>query len=104
MFCDVWTREAEMAPQSASSGHAGRVFATAIPMALVSAYAFEAVFRPADLAGGVKAGLVAGGCFVAASFGVNYAFAQRGWKLWMIDGGWHTVQFTIYGVVLGLWS
>jgi hypothetical protein len=40
---------------------------------------------------------------VATSFGVNYAFANRGIKLWRIDGGYHTVQFGLIGLVLGLW-
>jgi hypothetical protein len=40
---------------------------------------------------------------VAASFGVNYQFAQRSFKPWLIDGGYHTVQFSLFGLVLGLW-
>jgi len=30
-------------------------------------------------------------------------FANRPTVLWLIDGGYHTVQFTIYGAILGLW-
>ena len=41
--------------------------------------------------------------YVAMSFGINYAFAGRSFKLWLIDGGYHTLQFTLYGLVLGLW-
>jgi hypothetical protein len=41
--------------------------------------------------------------WVATSFGINYAFAQRSFKLWLIDGGYHVLQFTVYGLVLGLW-
>ena len=48
-------------------------------------------------AGGPGAGVV------AASFGINYQFANRPAVLWLIDGGYHTVQFTIYGLILGLW-
>jgi hypothetical protein len=44
-----------------------------------------------------------GFCFVAASFAVNYLFAQRSLKLWLIDGGYHTLQFIVFGLVLGLW-
>jgi hypothetical protein len=40
---------------------------------------------------------------VAASFGINYKFANRPTVMWLIDGGYHAVQFTIYGAILGLW-
>ena len=41
--------------------------------------------------------------FVGASFGINCQFAQRSFKLWLIDGGNHAVQFIVFGLVLGLW-
>lgn len=40
---------------------------------------------------------------VAASFGINYQFDNRSGALLLIDGGYQTVQFLIYGLVLGLW-
>ena len=48
-------------------------------------------------------GLLVGAGFVAMSFGINYQFANRSTTLWLIDGGYHTVQFAIYGLILGLW-
>ena len=48
-------------------------------------------------------GLSAGLCLVATSFGINYQFANRSTLLLLIDGGYHTAQFTLYGLVLGLW-
>lgn len=30
-------------------------------------------------------------------------FANRTTTLWLIDGGYHVVQFLIYGLVFGLW-
>jgi hypothetical protein len=41
--------------------------------------------------------------FVAACFGINYQFASRTTALWLIDGGYHTVQFILFGLILGLW-
>ena len=45
---------------------------------------------------------MAGIGFVAASFGINYQFAQRSFKLWLIDGGYHAIQFVLCGLILGL--
>jgi hypothetical protein len=44
-----------------------------------------------------------GGGFVAASFGINYQFANKPFVLWLIDGGYHVGQFLLYGLILGLW-
>ena len=52
---------------------------------------------------GLGVGFVVGLFFVATSFGINYAFARRSLKLWMIDAGYHIVQFSLYGVILGAW-
>jgi hypothetical protein len=58
---------------------------------------------PATAAAAMTQGLLVGAGLVAASFGINYQFANRPTVLWFIDGGYHTVQFTIYGAILGLW-
>ena len=36
------------------------------------------------------------------SFGINYLFERRSLKLFLINGGYHTLQFTIIGLVLAL--
>ncbi len=46
-------------------------------------------------------GALVGAGFVAASFGINYQFAQRTFKLWLIDGGYHAVQFLLFGLIFG---
>ena len=75
-------------PGCAAAGHPGKVFGVAIAAAFVAAAAFAAFIGPdATPAFAAKAGLVAGLGWVAASFGINYAFAGRSLKLWLIDGG-----------------
>jgi len=48
-------------------------------------------------------GLAVGAGVVAASFDINYQFANRSALLLLIDGGYHSVQFAVYGLILGLW-
>jgi hypothetical protein len=45
----------------------------------------------------------AGLCWVTGSLGINYLFERRSMRLFLINGGYHTLQFTLYGVVWGLW-
>ena len=101
LFGRIWNAE-NGGPKQA--GHPAKVFGVSFGFSLLAATAFAA-WLGADptLEGALKAGAIAGFGFVAASFGINYQFAQRSLKLWLIDGGYHTVQFLLFGLVLGLW-
>ena len=84
--------------------HPARVFGIAFAFALLSAYLFAQLLGPSpDFRYALHMGLIVGFGFVAASFGINYQFADRPLKAFLIDGGYHTGQFALYGVILGLW-
>jgi hypothetical protein len=101
LFGRIWNAENGGKPHA---GHPAKVFGISFAFALIAAVTFAWWLGTAPaLAGAIKAGAVAGAGFVATSFGINYQFAQRTWKLWLIDGGYHTVQFVVFGVILGLW-
>ena len=103
LFGAVWAREAGQTDK-AGEGHPARVFGVSLAFALVAALAY-AIVVPAPASPGQAAvlGVIVGAGVVAASFGINYQFANRSTRLWMIDGGYHTLQFLIYGLVIGLW-
>jgi Protein of unknown function (DUF1761) len=106
-FLKPWAKAAGMDMNSAGGAdkkHPAQVFGFSFLFALVSAYAFAAVLgHDAGVAEGLRLGLLAGGGLVAASFGINYQFANKPWVLWLIDGGYHLVQFALYGLILGAW-
>jgi hypothetical protein len=102
LFGRVWERENGGVKQS---GHPARVFGLAFVFSLVAAVAFAVLVGPAPgLAAAVKLGALVGVGLVAASYGINYQFAQRSITLWLIDGGYHTAQFMLFGLVFGLWA
>ena len=72
-------------------------------MSFIAAFVFAMFLGPEP---GVQfataAGASAGLCWVAATFGINYLFAQRPFALWLIDGGYATLMFTLFGLVIGL--
>jgi hypothetical protein len=107
----IWYRVFGLAWQRANSGtekkeggHPARVFGLSFLFSLVAAlgYAILVPLPPTVGAAGVQ-GLLVGACLVAASFGINYQFANRSLTLWLIDGGYHTLQFGIFGLILGAW-
>jgi hypothetical protein len=103
LFKNAWCREAGVDPY-ATPPHPARTFGSAFVLALVAAVVFAWWLGPAPaLDDALCKGLAAGAGIAATSFGINYAFAQRSLKLWLIDGGYHTLQFVLYGLILGLW-
>jgi hypothetical protein len=103
LFKHAWCREAGVNADK-PAGHPARVFGGAIALSLVAAGFFALLLGPKPgLHHAVSMGFHVGLFFVATSFGINYLFAGRSLKLWLIDGGYHTLQFTLYGLILGLW-
>lgn len=103
LFKHAWCREAGI-DLNQSHGHPAKIFGGAFVLSLIAAVVFAMFLGPKPALGfAVGAGVAAGLCWVATSFGINYLFAGRSLKLWLIDGGYHTFQFALYGLVLGLW-
>lgn len=103
LFKQAWCREAGLDPALPPS-HPARVFASAFVASLIAAAAFAWWLGPQpDLLRAVHDGLLAGLALVGTSFAINYAFAGRSLKLWLIDAGYHTLQFMLYGLILGAW-
>lgn len=109
MFGAIWHREngggePKAVEPGKKQGHPAIVFGTSYVLMVIAAYGLAVLLGPNPPVGhAMKTGFHVGLCFVATSFGVNYAFAGRTLKLWLIDAGYHTVQFTLFGLVLGLW-
>ena len=100
LFGATWNHENGGVPPA---GHPARVFGVSLLFSLVAAGCFAWWLGPAP---GLPRALAAGalaGAMVAASFGINYQFAQRSLRLWLIDGGYHALQFLLFGLVFGLW-
>lgn len=102
LFGKAWNAAAGMDPQK--QGHPAKIFGGAFVFSLLAAAVFAWFLGPQPpLSFALCRGVLVGFGLVAASFGINYLFAQRGVRLWLIDGGYHTVQFALFGLVLGLW-
>jgi hypothetical protein len=103
LFAKAWQRRAGLSDEEVKSGNMAMIFGGAFVLSLIAAYVFGMFLGDTmPLAGTVGAGFAAGLCWVAASFGINYLFERRPMSLWLINGGYHTLQFTLFGLILGL--
>jgi hypothetical protein len=104
LFAKRWMAAAGLSREQAASGNPALTFGGAFALSLIAALVFAMFLGPnPSLTLGLGAGFSAGLCWVGASLGINYLFERKPLALFLINGGYHTLQFTLYGLVLGLW-
>ena len=107
LFGALWKKEEGITQKSHKKRHPAIVYIAAFLLAFVTAFGLDLFITsltstPTGLIG-LKAGLGVGFYFVLTSFGINYLFADRSIKLFLIDAGYHLVKFALFGIVLGAW-
>lgn len=104
IFGAIWKRELCKVNTSTIQVHKYFTYAASILLSLIAAFVFAIFLGPKPEFGyAVGAGFGIGLCWIATSFGTNYLFTDRNFKMFLIDAGYHIAQFTIYGIILGLW-
>ncbi|GJM07726.1 MAG: membrane protein [Lysobacteraceae bacterium] len=105
LFGKAWMQAAGLSEAQLARANQARTFGLSLLLCLLSASVFAVFLGPApELGFAVGVGVLAGACWVASSFAINYLFEQRSMKLFAINGGYHTVQFALYGLILGAWQ
>lgn len=104
LFGKAWRRATGLTEEVLSAGSPKLIFPLSALLSLIAALVFAIFLGPnppldAALGWGVAAGLA----WVAASIGIIYLFERRPLAHWLINGGYVTLQFTLYGLILGLW-
>lgn len=103
-FAGAWKKALGLSDEEMQSGNMAQIFGLSFVLMLVAAFAFSKFLGPdPSLQAGVCWGVVVGIFFASAFLGVHYLFERKPLRLWLINAGYNTVSFVIYGVVLGLW-
>ena len=105
LFGRAWMKEMGFTDESLKAGgNVGRIMGLSFLLELIMAFNLAAFIGPkASLSFGLFAGVAAGFGWVALSLGVTYLFERRSLRLFLINGGYHGVAFTIMGAILGGW-
>ena len=104
LFQKAWQRGAGISDAELQKGsHPGKVYGGAFVLSLVAAATFAMFLGKLPVGEATAYGFCAGLTWVAASFGINYLFERKTMTLLLVNGGYHTLQFTLYGLILGLW-
>jgi hypothetical protein len=104
LFGKAWMKAAAVSEADLSRGNPAVIYGLSFVLALLAAAVFALFLGPAPALGfALGAGASAGACWVAAGMAITYLFERRPVALFLVNGGYLTVQFTIYGLILGLW-
>lgn len=102
-FLNPWARELGVDLSAKSKGVGARVAIGIIP-ALIAATIFALIVGPhPSLHHGLMMGARVAIGFIATAFAIQYLYEQRSLTFWLINSGYHLLQFVIMGLVLALW-
>lgn len=96
--------QAAMGRTEEDNGYPAKAFGLSFSFAVVAAHVFALLLgsEPA-LSESWRAVLLDGFGFVDMSYGIDYQFPNRPFSVLFFDGGYHTVQLLLYGLILGAW-
>ena len=102
LFGKKWQALVGLSDDQVKNANMAKIFGGAFVLTFIAAFVFAMFLGPDITIGqGTAYGASAGLCWVAASFGINYLFAQKPFALWLIDGGYAIGMFTLFGLLLG---
>jgi hypothetical protein len=102
LFFKAWQKEVGLTDEQAKAASAPLSLGIAFLLVLAGATVFAFFLGKVTPLQGTLYGLSAGLVWVAGSIGINYRFEGKSLKLFAINGGYHTLEFTVIGLVLGL--
>jgi hypothetical protein len=105
LFSRAWQRESGVTDAQMQGANMTLIFGTTFVLCLLASFVFAMFLGPRPSINlGMGAGVAAGVFWVASSFGINYLFERKSLKLFLINAGYHALQFTLIGLVLALLS
>lgn len=103
LFAKPWQQDTGLSDEQLNTASKGKIFGGSFVLIAIGAIVFSMFVGPDPRLGlAIGAGASVGIAWVAASFGVNYLFELKPLRLLLINGGYHALQFTLFGVVFGL--
>ena len=102
LFAKPWQQAAGLSDEELKAGNMAKILGLTLVLSFIAATVFAMFLGPRFGVGpATAAGFSAGLCWVAASYGITYLFEHRPLKLWLVNGGYHTLQFTLFGLIIG---
>lgn len=102
LFGKIWAESCGLSEEQIKTAKVSDMILKSLPLSIVAALVFAAFLgKEIDTMFGTLAGLAAGLFWVSGSLGINYVFEQKTFRLFLVNAGYHTLQFTLYGAIIG---
>lgn len=105
LFGKAWQRESGLSDEAIKGVNMTRIFALVAALNVVSAVVLGHVLATYGHPGVYVSTIVGGGIglgFIATSLGINYLFALKSLKLYLIDACYWTLIYAAMGAIFGL--
>ena len=104
LFGKAWMAASGMTEEKGRSANRGLLYGGAALLNLIAATSLAMfIGATSDWRFGLMAGFLTGATFVSTAIGVIYLFEMRSLRLFLINAGYQTVNFSIMGLILGAW-
>jgi hypothetical protein len=103
-FGKTWQQELKLSNEEITSSNMVKIFGLAFVLSFISAMFMDMfIGENSTIWSGMHAGLLVSIVWISTALGVNYLFARKSFKLFLIDAGYFVVFFIIMGAILGAW-
>ena len=104
LFAKVWQKELNLSDDSIKNANMGMIFGMAFILNFIAAIVLDMfIGKDATLISGMLKGLLVSIAWITTALGINYLFARKSFKLFLIDSGYFVTFFIVMGAILGVW-
>ncbi|KPW02410.1 hypothetical protein AN390_01789 [Pseudoalteromonas sp. P1-11] len=103
-FKNAWLECTGLTELDLQTAKPALIFGGSMVLALLSAVVLSLFLgKEAGMGEGAFTGFAIGLFWVGSSLGLSYIYEQRPIKLFIINAGYYTLQFTLMGFIIGVW-
>ncbi len=105
MFGNVWQKLIKLSDEEIKKANMLLIFGSTFILNIIGAFVLDMFIGPqATMWFGLTAGLIVGAIWVGSSMAINYLFARKPFRLFLIDAGYFITFYCIMGIILGVWK
>jgi hypothetical protein len=104
LFNKIWLKEIKLSDEEIKNSNMVMIFGTTFVLNIIGAIALDLLIgKESTFLSGLLTGLYVSVAWIATSFGINYLFTRKSFRLYLIDVFYYIVFFAVMGAILGAW-